>query len=81
MEFQVLCYLIPVTIKSNSLKVKSVNILVSIGPRNINSSPIAMNLGTNVNVCSCIDVVAWSILIIRPTKSETIRNGSDRIAV
>jgi len=34
------------------------------------------NLGTNVSVCSWIDVTVWNILIIKPTIKEEISIGA-----
>jgi hypothetical protein len=50
-------------------------------PHNTIISIIARNFGTNVSVCSCIEVIVWNMLIIRPIISETSRSGADVLTI
>jgi len=38
-----------------------------------------MIFGTNVSVCSWIDVTVWKIDTIRPTASDTKRSGAETV--
>jgi hypothetical protein len=68
-------------ILENSLKVNWVIELRIHGPKIMIDPRIAAIFGINVKVCSCIDVVAWSMLIISPTPSPMMSIGAAIIKI
>ena len=47
------------------------------GPKINIATNTAMIFGINANVCSCIEVVAWNMLTIKPTISPNPNMGAD----
>jgi hypothetical protein len=50
-------------------------------PNSISPKNTQIIFGTNVSVCSCMDVTVWKILTTSPTTSETRSSGAAQMMI